>query len=86
MNFYLDFGLTASIFLSSFLVITVEKDWFGGYLSDGDSTSDQQNINMMAYLRDGKKVYKSNPVYIVENTIRLIIIGISISFFSLQLA
>jgi hypothetical protein len=38
LNFYLEFGLTVSIFLSSFLVITVEKDWFGGYLSDGDST------------------------------------------------
>lgn len=82
LNFYLELFLTGSVILSSFLIITVEKDWFGGYLSDGDSTSQQQNLDLMNFLRVGKVVYKENPVYKVENTIRLMIIGTALAFFA----
>lgn len=29
----LEIGLTIAIFVSSFLVLTIEKDWWGGYLT-----------------------------------------------------
>jgi hypothetical protein len=33
MNFYLEFFITFSVFISSFLILSVEKDWWGGYLT-----------------------------------------------------
>ena len=33
MNFYMEIFITVSVFLSSFLIITIEKDWWGGYLT-----------------------------------------------------
>ena len=33
VNSMLEIGLTISIFVSSILVLTIEKDWWGGYLS-----------------------------------------------------
>jgi hypothetical protein len=60
--------------------LTIEKDWWGGYLTitaeDGDETRP-----IPAYLTKIKQKYKPNPLYKVENTVRLIIIGSSIAFF-----
>mmetsp|Transcript_11523 Transcript_11523/g.17370 ORF Transcript_11523/g.17370 Transcript_11523/m.17370 type:complete len:172 (+) Transcript_11523:29-544(+) len=33
LNFGLEIVLTLCVFLSAFLVLTIEKDWWGGYLS-----------------------------------------------------
>lgn len=70
MNFYMEITMTVAVFISSFLIITIEKDWWGGYL-----TSD-----LPEKIFDFKNV-KQNPSYRIENTIRLIILGISMSFF-----
>lgn len=72
--------MTISVFLSSFLVITIEKDWWGGYLS-GRESDEEKSKNWNSILKDGRHLYKANPTYVFENTIRLIMIGVSISFF-----
>jgi uncharacterized membrane protein YraQ (UPF0718 family) len=33
-NFYLEIGVTIAVFLSSILILTIEKDWWGGYLTE----------------------------------------------------
>jgi hypothetical protein len=33
MNFYLELFITFSVFISSFLILSIEKDWWGGYLT-----------------------------------------------------
>jgi hypothetical protein len=73
--------LTLSIFLSSFLVLSAEKDWWGGYLSSDKNSTQAKNFN--EWLVNGKKLSKPNPVYYFENLIRLIVMGTSISFFTL---
>lgn len=79
VNSILEVGLTVSIFVSSFLVLTVEKDWWGGYLSAEKNSEEAQNFR--DWLRFGKRLRRPNPSYVVENTIRLTIVGCSISFF-----
>jgi hypothetical protein len=32
-NFYMELFITFSVFISSFLIITIEKDWWGGYFT-----------------------------------------------------
>lgn len=79
INFMLEMGLTLSIFLSSFLILTIEKDWWGGYLTQERGEKPHESP-----AKEHKKLEKTkvpNPAYIYENTIRLIIIGSSISFF-----
>lgn len=51
-------------------------------------TDDDQGMyeNMPPYLAKIKQKYKPNPMYKIENTIRLIIIGSSISFFFVMVA
>ena len=71
INFYTEIGMTVAVFVSSFLILTIEKDWWGGYL-----TSEPEKT----FWHDYRKV-RSNPKYTIENTIRLVILGISISFF-----
>ena len=80
LNFYLELFITFSVLLSSFLIITIEKDWWGGYLtSPSDSLSFQQYWGSI-YHRTYEPA-KPNPAYVVENTIRLMFVGISIAFF-----
>lgn len=78
----LEIGLTISVFLSSFLIITIEKDWWGGYLTSDKNSHSAKNFQ--EWLKNGKKMRAPNPTYVFENTIRLIIIGSSISFFLLM--
>jgi hypothetical protein len=82
INFYLEIGLTLSIFLSSFLILSIEKDWWGGYLSAEKNVKVAHNFN--EWMNYGKRMSKPNPRYIFENTIRLIVIGSSITFFLLM--
>lgn len=71
INYYFEIGMTVAVFISSFLILTLEKDWWGGYL-----TGEQEKT----FWYDYKKV-KPKPEYMIENTIRLVILGVSISFF-----
>ena len=56
LNFYLEIILTLSVFLSSFLIITLEKDWWGGYLT-ADHNS-QEAHNFKEWLANGKRFKK----------------------------
>lgn len=44
LNSVLEIGLTLSIFISSFLILTVEKDWWGGYLTVEKNSEIAQNF------------------------------------------
>jgi len=76
----LEVFLTVGIYSSSLLVLSIEKDWWGGYLTHHDTNQNQVH-NFQDYLKNGKQMYKENPAYIYENTLRLIIVGCSISSF-----
>jgi len=82
MNFYLEIALTVSTFLSSFLIITIEKNWWGGYLTSEKNSFVARNFH--EWQLNGKKMKVPNPTYLFENTIRLIVIGTSITFFLLM--
>jgi len=56
LNFYLEIILTLSVFLSSFLILTLEKDWWGGYLT-ADHNS-QEAHNFKEWLANGKRFKK----------------------------
>jgi len=56
LNFYLEIILTLSVFLSSFLILTLEKDWWGGYLT-ADHNS-QEAHNFKEWLAYGKRFKK----------------------------
>lgn len=71
--------LTLGVYFSSFLVLTIEKDWWGGYLTNNDQNN-KMVANFQDYLMNGKQLYRENPIYVFENTVRLIFIGCSISF------
>jgi hypothetical protein len=45
INSALEICLTLSIFISSFLILTVEKDWWGGYLSVEKNSHMAQNFH-----------------------------------------
>ena len=70
--------ITLGVFLSSFLILTVEKDWWGGHL-----TGDQEKkwTHNGIFWSSPYQQVKQDPAYRVENTIRLIILGNSLSFF-----
>ena len=80
INFYLEVFLTVAIYSSSLLVLSIEKDWWGGYLTHHDSDQNQAH-NFQDYLKNGKQMYKENPAYVYENTLRLIIVGCAVSSF-----
>ena len=80
MNFLLELGLTLSVFVSSFLVLSIEKDWWGGALS---ASRGEQVSNFKEFMSNGQDLYRKNRVYTFGNTIRLSIIGCTISFFCL---
>lgn len=84
MNFYMEVFLTVGIYVSSLLVLSIEKDWWGGYLTHHD-TDKNAVANFSEYLKNGKQMYKENPAYVYENTLRLIIVGCSISSFCTML-
>ena len=45
LNFYCELGLTVVIFLSGILILTLEKDWWGGYLGpDKNYTNSAANF------------------------------------------
>ena len=50
-NFYLEIVLTLTILLSSFLVISIEKDWWGGY-------EKEEPVSFKEWLANGKKFKK----------------------------
>jgi len=50
-NFYLEIFLTISVLLSSFLVISIEKDWWGGYEKEAP-------VSFKEWLANGKKFKK----------------------------
>lgn len=76
----MELALTVSVFISSFLVLTIEKDWWGGALS---ASRGEQVSNFKEFMANGMDLYKKNRVYKFGNTIRLAIIGCTISFFCL---
>ena len=45
INFLLEIGLTLSIFASSFLILTIERDWWGGYLGSKRNSTEAMNFN-----------------------------------------
>jgi hypothetical protein len=77
LNFSLEIILTISIFLSSFLVISIEKDWWGGYEEKHNAPFDIKEL----FKKKNEIREKQDPAYVFENTIRLMIVGCSISFF-----
>ena len=83
LNSALEITLTLSIFISSFLILTVEKDWWGGYLSVEKNSQVAQDFH--EWLRYGKQLRRPNPSYRVENTIRFVVVGCSISFFLIMM-
>jgi hypothetical protein len=45
INFYFEIGMTVAVFVSSFLILTIEKDWWGGYLtSEPEKTIEKFNL------------------------------------------
>lgn len=44
MNFYFEIALTVSTFLSSFLILTIEKNWWGGYLTSDKNSHVAHNF------------------------------------------
>ena len=77
INSIIEIILTLSIFISSFLILTMERDWWGLGPEDGD----QFARNWNDWRDQGKMITKANSAYAVRNTIRLVIVGCSISFF-----
>jgi len=69
--------LTFAIFISGFLIATLEQDWRGGYLLLDEMSDEPFHFRNFS----PRQKYKPNPIYTVENTIRLVIIGSSIAFF-----
>lgn len=75
MNSFLEIALTLGIFLSSFLVLSIEKYWWGGYLT-------QPHHHLMRHLHSHSwyAAYKAE-LYTVDNFIRFVIVASAISFF-----
>ena len=44
VNFLMEIGLTLSIFASSFLILTIERDWWGGYLGSKRNSTEAMNF------------------------------------------
>ena len=80
VNFYLETALTIGIMLSSLLTLTLEKNWWGGYLGP-DKNYGKSAANFKEWLANGKRLARPNPAYLVENSLRLMVIGTSITFF-----
>ena len=76
INFGLEILLTVSIFVSSFLVLTLEKDFW----TDSETTRQKQMESFANFMRHGKGMTKKNPVSVL-GVLRLMLIGSSISFF-----
>lgn len=85
--------LTLFIFISSFLVLSIEKYWWGGYLTwNAEPSSDVPRRgfgSIYATLHHLKHhirhhewyVYYEHELYTINNMIRLTIVASSIAFF-----
>lgn len=80
LNFCLELTLTFFIFASGILTLTLEKDWWGGEFSAAEHSSAPAH-NYTEWVNNGYKLTKPNPAYLVENMMRLMVVGTSISFF-----
>jgi len=76
-NFALEVILTLSIFFSSFLIISVEKDWWGTQAVE-DTDSLRVDPPWMKKIKDK---FKPSELQVICNVLRLQVIGWSIAFF-----
>jgi len=83
LNFYLECGASISVFLSGLLILTIEKDWWGGVLSSNEDAHFEPTsfIDAMHRRHQVYHLVKPNPGYRIENCLRLIIVGIAVSSF-----
>jgi len=90
LNSNIEITLTVFIFISSFLVLSIEKYWWGGYLSWNDSSEDRMMVSsIMSGIHHIKHHIKKTDIYlqyehefyVINNMIRLTIVGSSIAFF-----
>ena len=90
LNSSIEITLTVCIFISSFLVLSIEKYWWGGYLSWNDPSEDQlMYSSIMSSIHHIKHHIKKTDIYVqyehelytINNMIRLTIVGSSIAFF-----
>lgn len=58
-------------------MISIEKDWWGGYEDKHNEPFDIKEL----FKKKNEIREKQDPAYVFENTIRLMIVGCSISFF-----
>lgn len=79
-NFYLEVTLTVGIMLSSLLTLTLEKNWWGGFLGS-EKNYGKSAGSFQEWMANGKRLSKPNPAYLVENSLRLMVVGTSITFF-----
>lgn len=78
-NFYSEAALTLSVFVSSLLVITLEKDWWTFETKPKDAKA--QAVNMNDFFSGGAMQKGPDTAHVTINTTRDIILAISISFF-----
>lgn len=76
-NFALEVILTLSIFFSSFLIISVEKDWWG---TQAVQETDSLRVDP-PWMKKIKDKFKPSELQIICNVLRLQVIGWSIAFF-----
>ena len=46
INFYFEIGMTVAVFVSSFLILTIEKDWWGGYLTGSEMYFGRRGVSL----------------------------------------
>ena len=77
LNSLFEVLLTVCVFISSFLVVSIEKNWWGGYLTASPTyTHWHYRIKQHHIWTDYKQ-----ELYTINNLVRLVIVGSSISFF-----
>jgi hypothetical protein len=74
--------LTVGIFLSSFLVLSIEKNWWGGYLTEENTRFHNKAALFLEPIHSHRifQTYKQE-LYAFNNLLRLVIVANSISFF-----
>ena len=75
--------LTLCIFASGILTLTLERDWWGGEFTASEHSSKPAG-NYTEWVSNGYKLTKPNEAYLMTNTLRLIVVGTSISFFMIM--
>lgn len=79
-NSTLEITLTICIFVSSFLVLSIEKYWWGGYLSNPQIQTHYSGIKASLSNSFIYENYKME-IYTINNLIRLVVVASSITFF-----